>query len=65
MPIAYDMPLYRPPSEGRNLIVQASKKWCEVVKLLNGNSSLEEIAAASSKAAEYDLKNASSDTIFQ
>ena len=24
MPIAYDMPLYRPPSEGRNLIIQAT-----------------------------------------
>ncbi len=24
MPIAYDMPLYRPPSEGSNLIIQAT-----------------------------------------
>jgi coproporphyrinogen III oxidase-like Fe-S oxidoreductase len=24
MPLAYDMPLYRPPSEGRNLIIQAT-----------------------------------------
>lgn len=42
-----------------------SKKWREVVELLTGNSSLEEIAAASSRAAEFDLKRTSDDPVFQ
>lgn len=42
-----------------------SKKWREVVALLTGDASLEEIAAASSKAAEFELKRASDDPVFQ
>jgi hypothetical protein len=42
-----------------------SKKWREVVELLSGNASLEEIASAAARAAELDLKRASGDPVFQ
>jgi len=42
-----------------------SKKWREVVELLGSNASLEDIAEASTHAAELDLARASSDPSFQ
>lgn len=42
-----------------------SKKWRQVVELLNANASLEEIAEASARASELDLKRASDDPAFQ
>jgi len=42
-----------------------SKKWRDVVELLTNDTSIEEIAAASSRAAKHDLKQASDDPTFQ
>ncbi len=41
-----------------------SKKWRDIVGFLAGNSSLEDIAAATSRAAELDLGRASDDPAF-
>lgn len=42
-----------------------SRKWREVVELLSGSASLEEISSAASNAAELDLSRASNDPVFQ
>ena len=42
-----------------------SKKWREVVALLNSGAPLEQIAKASADASERDLKSASYDPLFQ
>lgn len=42
-----------------------SKKWLEVVALLDAEASLERIAEAAAAASEYDLSRASSDPLFQ
>ena len=45
--------------------ISQSKKWREVVELLGSNASLEDIAEASTHAAELDLARASTDPSFQ
>ena len=42
-----------------------SKKWREVVELLDTNVPLEEVAEASARASELDMKRASNDPAFQ
>ncbi|WP_050927606.1 hypothetical protein [Aestuariivita boseongensis] len=42
-----------------------SKKWREVVALLNSDAPLEQIAQAAADASERDLKRASDDPVFQ
>lgn len=42
-----------------------SKKWRNVVELLDTNAPLDEVAAAAAKASELDLKLASNDPVFQ
>lgn len=42
-----------------------SKKWREVVTLLNSDAPLEQIAQAAADASERDLKRASDDPVFQ
>jgi hypothetical protein len=42
-----------------------SKKWREVIGLLDSDASLEDVAEAAARASELDLGRASSDTAFQ
>lgn len=42
-----------------------SKKWREVVELLNSDASLKNVAEASARASEHDLARASNDPSFQ
>jgi len=45
--------------------LQQSKKWRQVIGLLDSDADLESIAEAASKASETDLKRASDDPLFQ
>ncbi len=45
--------------------LQRSKKWRDVIGLLDSDADIESIAEAAARASEMDLKRASNDPLFQ